>query len=220
MSLALLFKDELRGFYKSKVMIVLWIGLPLIPIFMRLIQPETEGIPITALVGLLMASVSGTLSSVMLSTTLVNEKSNHVYDLFLIRPVKRYHLLLAKFLAVYLCLFIAIIISLSIGLGIDLLTLEIPFATLIKGVWESLAISMAAMAIACSAGLLLGVLVNSVMVAAILSVYLGNQMSMIAVLPAMLIEGINPVLFSAIVGVSTTAIILTVMFIIFERKQF
>ena len=30
MNLSLLFVDELRGFYKSKVMIFLWVGLPII----------------------------------------------------------------------------------------------------------------------------------------------------------------------------------------------
>ena len=30
MSLGLLFRDELKGFYKSKVMVTLWVGLPLL----------------------------------------------------------------------------------------------------------------------------------------------------------------------------------------------
>jgi len=32
----LLFKDELTGFYKSKVMIFLWIGLPLMAVLLHL----------------------------------------------------------------------------------------------------------------------------------------------------------------------------------------
>jgi len=220
MSFGLLFVDELRGFYKSKVMIVLWVGLPIIPLLMHLLPMDTEGMPVSVLVGLLMASISGTLSSVMLSTTVVNEKINHVYDLFLIRPVKRRNLLLAKFLAVYACLIVAILISLVVGVIIDYFTQNLPLSLIFEGVWDSLAISLAAMAIACSAGLLIGVLVNSVMVAAILSVYLGNQLSMIAVLPAILITTIDPVLFSAIVGVVASGAILTAMILIFNRKQF
>ncbi len=38
MKLRVLFIDELRGFYKSKVMIFLWIGLPVIALLFRFIS--------------------------------------------------------------------------------------------------------------------------------------------------------------------------------------
>ncbi|MFW6196653.1 MAG: hypothetical protein ACOC5D_04875 [Thermoplasmatota archaeon] len=41
MSLKILFKDELRGFYKSKVMIVLWVGLPLLAALIYFWSTET-----------------------------------------------------------------------------------------------------------------------------------------------------------------------------------
>ena len=220
MSLGLLYKDELRGYYKSKTMIVLFIGMPLISIFMHFLQPDAEGIPISTLVALLVASLGGTLSSVMLSTTVVNEKSRHVYELFLIRPIKRFHLLLAKFLAVYTCLLIGTIFSLSIGLTIDYFTLEIPLDVILEGAVDSLVISLAAMAISCSMGLLIGVLTNSVMLAAILAIYAGNQFSMLAVLPGVILETLDPVLFSLAVGLSATIVIMGINYFVFEKKQF
>jgi len=98
LSLRLLFLDELKGYAKSKVMIVLWFGLPLLSLLIYFLQPDTEGLPISFLVGLLVSSIGGTLSGIMLSTSIVSEKNRHVYELFLIRPVKRSSLLLAKFL--------------------------------------------------------------------------------------------------------------------------
>ena len=49
MQLGLLFADELRGFYKSKVMIFLWIGLPVIALLFRFISAGSTGqdIPFT-----------------------------------------------------------------------------------------------------------------------------------------------------------------------------
>ncbi|MHA1253655.1 MAG: hypothetical protein ACTSRP_27055 [Candidatus Helarchaeota archaeon] len=74
MSLLLLFIDEIKGFYKSKVMVVLWIGVPLLSILFHYLQPDTEGIPLASLVALLVSSIGGILGSVMLSTSIVNEK--------------------------------------------------------------------------------------------------------------------------------------------------
>ncbi|MHA1563053.1 MAG: ABC transporter permease [Promethearchaeota archaeon] len=188
MSLSLLIKDEFKGFYKSKVMLVLWIGMPLISLLIHYLQPDTEGIPISIFVGLMVSSLSGTLASVMLSTTIVSEKDRHVYDLFLIRPVKRWNLMFAKLIAVYLCLMIAIFFSVLVGIVLDLINTEIPFETLLDGIWDSLAISLSAMAISCSLSILIGILVNSTMVAVILAIYLGNQLSLIAVLPGIFFE--------------------------------
>ena len=83
-------------------MIILWIGIPLLSFLLHFI-PNTEDFPITSLVAILIASIGGTLAAAMLSTSIASEKSRHVYDLFLIRPVRRRNILLAKFFAVYFC---------------------------------------------------------------------------------------------------------------------
>ncbi len=220
MSWGLLFKDEMKGFYKSNVMVALWVGMPILSIIIHLIQPDAEQIPVTVLVAVILASIGGSLSSIMLSTTIVNEKNRHVYDLFLIRPVKRHSLLLAKFFSVYTCLIIATILTLALGLLVDELTIGLPADVVLTQTLESLSISLAAMAIASSIGILIGVMVSSVPLAAILSIYLGNQLSLISILPGLLLETINPVTFAILLGVTATTVLLIITITLFNRMQF
>ncbi len=219
MSLLLLFLDELKGFAKSKIMIILWFGLPALAILIHFIQPETEDFPITSLVTIVVSSIGSTLSSIMLSTSIVNEKNNHVYELFLVRPVKRYSLLISKFLAVYLCLIIAVGLSLLVGLVIDGITVGIP-EDFLDLIFDSLSISLSSMAITCSIGIFFGVLVSSVAAAAILSVYLGSQLSSIILLPTFFSETLDPVLLALTIGISATITIMIINIFIFSRKQF
>jgi ABC-2 type transport system permease protein len=220
MSLKILFLDELKGFYKSKVMIILWVGLPLLSLLFHYLIPDIEGLPISSIVALIFSSIGGMLASAMLSTSIASEKVRHVYDLFLIRPVRRTNILLAKFFAVYLCLVIATGLSLVIGLIIDQLTIGTIPEYVINRTIESLSISLAAMAISCSIGIFFGIMVSSVPVAAILSVYLGNQLSAISILPTLFIDFIDPIIFSLLLGSIVPTIILTISIMIFVRKQF
>jgi ABC-2 type transport system permease protein len=220
MSLLLLFMDEWKGYAKSKVMIVLWFGMPILSFLLQFINPANmEGLPISLLVSIVVTSIGGTLSAIMLSTSIVSEKNRHVYELFLIRPVRRSSLILAKFIAVYSCLVIAILISLSIGLIIDGIT-----GNLTGIEWEatinSLIIGLSSMAITCSIGIFFGVLVSSVPVAAILSVYLGSQLSTLIILPTILIEGLNPQLLALTLGITLTTGIMILNLILFNKKQF
>ncbi|MFW9973089.1 MAG: ABC transporter permease subunit [Candidatus Odinarchaeota archaeon] len=220
MSLKLLFFDELKGYAKSKVMIVLWFGLPLLSFLIQFINPaELEGMPISLLVAIVVSSIGGTLSVIMLSTAIVSEKNRHVYELFLIRPVRRSSLLLAKFLAVYLCLVIAISISLMIGFIIDAFTGDL-IGNYLDITFESLIIGVSSMAITCSIGILFGVLISSVPVAAILSVYLGSQLSSLIILPTFFIPGLNTQMLAIILGLSLTITIMGINIILFNRKQF
>ena len=219
MSLGLLFQDEFKGYYQSKIIILLWIGLPLISLLVHFI-PSNEEIPIASLAALIVASVGGTLAGVMISTTIVNEMNKNVYSLFLVRPVKRYNLLLAKFLAVYTCIVIATGLSVTSGLIIDILMKGMPQQVLLEETIESVAISLAAMGIATSAGLLIGSNTKSVAVAAILSIYLGNQLSMVSVLPGIFLrDWIHPILFSAVIGIAISATFLIIAIILFNKKQ-
>ena len=220
MSLKLLFFDELRGYAKSKVMVVLWVGLPLLAFVIQFINPgDYEEMPVSFLVSLVVSSIGGTLSAIMLSTSIVSEKNRHVYELFLIRPVRRSSLILAKYLAVYLCLVIAVSISLSVGLIIDLIRGDL-VENFLKITLESLLVGISSMSITCSIGIFFGVLVSSVPVAAILSVYLGSQLSSLILLPTFYIDALNPVIFALSLGISLTGIILLVDTVLFNRQQF
>ena len=220
MSLLLLFMDEWKGYAKSKVMIVLWFGMPILSFLLQFINPANmEGLPISLLVSIVVTSIGGTLSAIMLSTSIVSEKNRHVYELFLIRPVRRSSLILAKFIAVYSCLIIAILISLSIGLIIDGITGNLTGIEW-EGTINSLIIGLSSMAITCSIGIFFGVLVSSVPVAAILSVYLGSQLSTLIILPTILIEGLNPQLLALTIGITLTTGIMILNLILFNKKQF
>lgn len=220
MSLRILFKDELRGFYKSKVMIVLWVGLPLLAALIYFWSPDTgQEIPFAAFSALLLSSIGGTLASVMLAVSIINEKDKNVYDLFLIRPIKRRNILLSKFFAVYLCIVIAGLISLGLGMTIDYFYLGGTPEVILEGALESVVLTISMMAIASAAGVLIGVISPSVLVGAIIVIYGGNQISIVPLLPDMLgLENqlVFSILFSGIIAVS----LLTLAIYIFQRKQF
>ncbi len=220
MNLRILFVDELKGFYKSKVMLILWFGMPFLTLLMHFLNPDLGELPVSILVALLISSIGGTLSAALLSTSIANEKSHHVYDLFLVKPVSRYSILLAKYFAVYLCLIIATGISLITGLIIDTCTSGSLPEYIIQNTLDSLSVSLAAMSISCSIGIFFGILVSSVPVAVILSVYIGNQVSAVSILTTTFIDFINPSMFSIIIGVITTVLFIGISIIVFNRKQF
>jgi ABC-2 type transport system permease protein len=217
MTISVLYGDELRGMARSKVMLALWIGLPAIAVLVKVLQPDTEGIPLLTFVAILIGSIGGTLSAVLMSTTITGERSRHVYDLFLVRPVTRTALLLAKYFAVLTCLIGAAAISLGMAAIVDVLT-GVQIAGRFAQIGESFLLSLAAMLIASSAGVLFGVLINSIAVSAILSVYLGNQLSALIVLPAVLIADLPVPLFAGVVGTGVPAILLSIAILVFRRK--
>lgn len=218
MTFRILYTDELRGLARSRVMIALWVGLPLLTLLLKLIQPNTEGVPLLIFAAVLVGSIGGTLSAVLLSTTITGERNRHVYDLFLTRPVRRGTLLLAKFFAALSCLFVAALGSVGLALVVDTAT-----GALVPGLagqlGESLLVSVAGMAVASAVGVLFGVLVNSIAVSAILSVYLGNQLSAIIILPTVFVEGLNVPLFAGLVGAVVPAILMIAAIAVFERKS-
>jgi ABC-2 type transport system permease protein len=217
--LGLLYTDELKGYYKSKLMLVLWVGLPLLSFLMQFLNPDLEGIPISTFVAILVGSIGGTLSSVMLSTTITGERNRNVYDLFLIRPVKRWEILVSKYFAVLTCLLLAILISLLMGIVVDVIKIGTPIIELLRNNAESLIISLATISIACSIGVFFGAIINSVAVSAVLSVYLGNQVSSIIILPTILIPGIPVELYSILTGLGVSSIVLVVSIILFNKKS-
>jgi ABC-2 type transport system permease protein len=220
MSFLLLFKDELLGFYKSKVMIFLWIGLPVLAILFHLWAPDTgPELTFTMLSTLLVSSIGGTLASVMLAVTIINEKTNRVYDLFLIRPLKRWNILLSKFFAVYLCLVIASTLALLFGMAIDIFSTGLPSDAVMNSSLQSLALSLSMIILSSAIGVLIGVGSPSVLVGAILVIYGGNQLSIMPLLPSLLPVP-NPVFITILIGVVISCVLLGIAIFLFNRKQF
>ncbi len=215
MSLSILFRDELNGFYRSKVMLVLWVGLPALSVLIYLLSPNTEGIPVSVFSGLLVGSLGGTLSAAMLTMSIISERERHVFDLFVIRPVKRRDLLLAKFLAVYGCVAFAGLLSVLVGVLIDTGIRGTPLDLGAMGSALILVFSM--MAVACSTGILIGVSSPSILVGVILTLYGGNQLASVVILPVMLLSA--NALFPLLPGAGITALMLLLAVIVFNRKQ-
>jgi ABC-2 type transport system permease protein len=221
MNLDMLLIDEIKGYYRSKVMAVLWVGLPVITIIMHSIQPETQGISFLYISGLLVASVGGLIGCVTLATSISTELDNHVYDLFLIRPVRRTNLLLAKFIAVIVCVIIAVCFSFLVGYVLDFALVGAPSEVTVQDSLNSLSTNIAAIFLACSLGVLIGVANKSVAVSAIIGIYAGGQLSgVIALAPILLPSEMNPHLFVIALSTIIAPIILIIGLFLFERKQF
>ncbi len=221
MKLGLLFVDELRGFYKSKVMIFLWIGLPIIALLFRFVSASISGqnIPFTLVSAIVVSSLAGTLASVMLAVFIINEKNRHVYELFLIRPLKRRDIILAKFFSVYTCVAIASFIAVLAGMITDYATTGTLSMTILNNAGQSLATSLSMIAVSCAAGVLIGVASPSVLVGAILVIYGGNQISVIPLVPTLL-NVQDATVFTIVLAGAAAAGLLAAAVALFERKQF
>jgi len=216
MSLPLLFVDELRGFYKSKVMLFLWVGMPVFGLLVHLLAQGEQEMPVSVLTAILVSTISGTLASAMLVVSVLNERERHVFDLFVVRPVKRRDLLLAKFFAVYVCVVTAAMIAVGVGAAIDYLDASMAMDVVLKGVGESLVMSFAMLAVTASAGVLIGIAAPSMLVGVILVIYGGNQMSAVVGLLGFYIG--NDVLTIGL-GVIIAVMLLTISIRVFDRKQ-
>jgi ABC-2 type transport system permease protein len=221
MNLFNLYKDELRGFFKSKIMVFLWVGLPILVIVLHFIQSLSadQTVPYTWLSALLVSSLGGTLSAVMLSVSIINERSRHVYELFLIRPVKRYDIMLAKFFAVYSCVAVASLIAIAFGMVSDWVATGTISHTVLSSAGESLAISLSMIAVSCAAGVFIGLVAPSIIVGAILVIYGGNNLSVIPLIPNIL-DVANATGFTIGLSCIVTFMLLVAAVLLFNRKQF
>ena len=217
MSLGLLFTDELRGFYRSKVMLFMWVGLPAIAVLMSVWYTSTAEMPLTVLTGLLVSTISGTLAAVMLVASIVSEREKRVYDLFLVRPVLRREILVSKFMAVYVCVSIAVAIALGLGLAIDFATSDVPLSDIVGPLRSSLITCFATLAVTSAAGVLIGVGAPSIIAGVVLVIYGANQIGgVIAVVGAMYLKS-DPL--TALLGASLTVALMACAIVVFDRKQ-
>jgi ABC-type transport system involved in multi-copper enzyme maturation permease subunit len=223
--------DELRGYMKSKITIILFIVLPVLAVVMTFITGQLEDFPATYLTTVLATSLAGALGGIMLATSITSEMNKNVYDLFIIRPVKRRNIILAKFIAVYLCTIAAVWLSILTGMIIDVIRQVSVPQFFVDQLHDSILTVFFALAITCSFGALFGVVMKSVAGSALLAIYVGNQASSILTLVIPLISqtielqfGISfpfdPLILSVIIGTITSVVILLPTIVIFNKKQF
>lgn len=218
MSFRILLQDEFRGYFKSKFAPILMIGMPLLTFIIYWLQPDTEGIPLSFFIGLLISSISGTLSAVMIATSLVQDRQKQTFDLFLIRPVKRWQLIVVRPLAVFISMITVAGFCFILGYLVDLVNNSVLIQNAWQEITEGYIISIAAMAIACSLGTFIGLITENIMISAVLSIYLGGQFTSLAVLPAIFFENIPKIPYALGVSIPLTVIIMLICIKLFQKK--
>ncbi|MGE0400124.1 MAG: ABC transporter permease subunit [Kofleriaceae bacterium] len=188
----LLLRDELIGFARSKVMIVLWVVLPLLSMAAYLLLPDQllearglsrDQIPATAFVALIMSSLAGTVAALMVAVDLISERNRKVYELFVIRPIPRAAIVWSKFLAVFACVTVACLCSILAGLLVDWLRGAALSASDLRELVKPLVSLVGVIAISVGVGVVFGTLSKSILAAVILILYLGQNLAIIPMLP-------------------------------------
>jgi ABC-type transport system involved in multi-copper enzyme maturation permease subunit len=218
MSLYLIFNDELKGFYKSKAMAALWI-LFIIFTIVGYFGQKVLGkglLPGTSIASLLISTYGGIITSIVITVSIIHEKDQKVYDLFMIRPVKRWYFLVAKFFAVYICVIVGVIISLSIGVLIDYFELGM----ILPGVSDSLITTASIMAVACGFGIFMGVLSPSILVAVLISIFFGQVVNLLPMIISSFIDFENMLLLTSTLAIIIALSLMAVSIYVFEKKQF
>lgn len=214
----LLFRDELTGFYKSNVMLILWFTLPILSILSFLYFPASDDeVPLSIITSSIISGIGGWLAAMMLAVHIIHEKSHQVYELFLVRPVKSSHIILAKYFAVFFCVALASLIALSLGFIIDSVILNRFSIQLFYNTINSVIIGFSIIAIECAAGALVGVLASSVIVGILLVVLAHNIVSLSIIIP--IIGKINhPVLIALVLGILFSSLLLMIANAVFKKR--
>ena len=217
MSFSLLFLDELKGFYKSKVMIFLLIFIPVITLLFYFIYPGPliEKIFIASVV---VSSLGGVLSAAMLSANIINERDTNTYDLFLIRPIKRWNILVSKYLAVVICVSLACMLALIINILAYMVESSALPDFLITHITDNIILTFSLIAIGSSFGVLMGVVLSSLVAAVIIDIFIGQYLMYIPVLLGQFTN--DPNLMTAIFGIILMIGLLAIAILLFNKKEF
>jgi ABC-2 type transport system permease protein len=210
----LLMRDELVGFAKSKVMLVLWVVLPVLSTIGYLLLPPlgfhaADGRPLlsaTAFMSFLMSSVAGTVAALMVAVDVVSEKNRKVYELFVIRPIRPEAIIWAKFLAVFVCVTIGCVAAIVLGLAVDAIRGTPLTGAVLYDALKSVTALINVIALSAAVGVIFGVLAKSIVVAVILVLYVGQNLAIVPMLPVYL--GILPDHFWVVMLISAALVAL------------
>lgn len=194
-------------------MLVLVIGMPLIAVLMYLLSPDLGGMPLGAFTAVTISSMAGLLASTTLAVSIINERTQGAYDLFLVRPVKRSHLLLAKYLAVVGCVVLAAVLAIVIANAYDW---SVNGIVDIDGLGQPVLVVITMACVSCAVAVLVGTLVRTVLVGVILTIYGGNQLSAVIVLTSL--ENVLSTEASAAIGLALAAVVLVAALVLFKGK--
>jgi hypothetical protein len=210
---ALLVRDELVGFAKSRVILVLWLVLPALALLGFLLLPreltrERGMPPMTAMMfmSLMVSSLAGTAAGLMAAVDVVSERNRNVFVLFAVRPIRREAIVWAKFIAVFACVAGACIASLLLGLGVDLARGVPVTSELLVDALHALSTTAAAIALSASIGVVFGVMSKTIVVAVLLVLYVGQNLAIVPMLPSYF--GVLPDSFWIFIAISVALVVL------------
>lgn len=192
----LLMKDELQGFARSTVMLAMWVGIPLMGIALYFLLPDRLPVntmseakfelPASSFLSVTLSSIAGLLAATLVSIEVVNEKNRKVYDLFLIRPIRRSSFMWAKFLAVSFCVSVAIILAMTAGIVVDLIRGVEIGSLMMESIFNSTLAAVGVVVVSTAAGILIGMMSNTVMMAVLLVWFVGQYVMLIPWLAALI----------------------------------
>jgi ABC-2 type transport system permease protein len=222
----LLVKDELVGFAKSKVMLVLWVVLPALAIAGYFLLPSVikqstgNNLSAVAFMGFLESSIAGTIAALMVAVDIVSEKNRKVYELYVIRPIPRSAIVLSKFIAVYACVVVACFVSLLLGIAVDAVRGRMIDATAAYDVLKTLISLAGVVGLSAAVGVFFGVTSKTILVAVILILYVGQNLVIVPMLPMYL--GILPNSYWLMMGITGAliAFVLWASVALFKRHEF
>jgi len=222
-----LVRDELVGFAKSKVMIVLWVLLPVIAIGGYLLLPSAipmrgreEGLSASAFMAIVMSSLAGTVAALMVAVDVISEKNRKVYELFVIRPIRPEAIIWAKFVAVFVCVTVACVVSLGLGIVVDLVRGDEVTGAMLYDALQAVLALVGVIALSAGVGVLFGVIAKTILIAVILILYVGQNLAIIPMLP-MLIGLLPSALWVALlISAGLTALLLWGSGVLFRRTEY
>jgi ABC-type Na+ efflux pump permease subunit len=223
-----LVRDELVGFARSRVMLAMWLLLPVIALVGYLLLPGDalidsglgSELSATSFMALLLSSLAGTVAAVMVAADIVSERNRNVYELFLIRPIRPEAIIWAKFIAVFGCVAVACAISLALGLALDSLQGATLGSAELGDAVRALASLLGVVGLSAAIGVFFGVVSRSIVIAVVLVLYVGQNLAIIPMLPIYL--DVLPDRFWIVMTISAllVAVVLIGAALLFRRAEY
>ncbi len=225
----LMIRDELVGFARSRVMIVLWAVLPALALLgyalisnstelrSAMAGPDAPRPSASSFVGLILSSIAGTVAALMVAVDVVSERQRKVYELFVIRPMRRDTILTAKFVAVFVCVGIACLVAFGLGLTVDALQGD---PTNHRDAVRHMSSTIGVVALSTAVGIFFGVASQSILVAVILVQFVGQTLVVVPMVPSMF--GLAPNTHWAFMGITAilVALVMTASLALFRKSEF
>jgi ABC-type Na+ efflux pump permease subunit len=169
---------------------------------------------------LILSSLSGTVAALMVAVDIVSERQRKVFELFIIRPIRREVIIWSKFIAVFLVVTTACVLSLALGVVVDAIQGDPIDGNTAYELGKGLAQLISVVGLSAAVGVICGVLSRSILVAVLLILYGGQNLTIVPMLPTYL--GVLPDKFWVFQGISLIliAVLIWLSGVAFRRSQF